>query len=58
MEVRGDSGSVSTTKTALTQLYGRLKRCRIAPEAGTHSHWISLLLNDLGHEAIVAIRGS
>lgn len=47
-------GSVSTTKTGMTQLYGQLTRCRIALEVGTHSPWISRLLSALGHEAIVA----
>jgi transposase len=47
-------GSVGTTKAALKQLYGQLKRCRIALEVGTHSPWISRLLNAMGHEVIVA----
>jgi transposase len=47
-------GSVGTTKAAMTQLYGQLKRSRVALEVGTHSPWISRLLNTLGHEAIVA----
>src|ERR1039458_5454888 len=47
-------GSVGTTKTAMTQLYGPLKKCRIALEVGTHSPWISRLLKAMGHEVIVA----
>jgi transposase len=38
----------------MTQLYGQMKRCRIALEVGTHSPWISRLLNAMGHEVIVA----
>src|ERR1700685_4595932 len=34
-------GSVGTTKAAMTQLYGQLRRGRIALEVGTHSPWIS-----------------
>src|SRR5450432_1279449 len=47
-------GSVGTTKAAMTQLYGQLKRCRIALEVGTHSPWISRMLNAMGHEVMVA----
>jgi transposase len=47
-------GSVGTTKAAMTRLYGQLKRSRIALEVGTHSPWISRLLNAMGHEVIVA----
>jgi transposase len=47
-------GSVGTTKAAMTQLYGQLKKSRIALEVGTHSPWISRLLNAMGHEVIVA----
>jgi transposase len=47
-------GSVNTTKPAMTQLYGQLKRSRIALEVGTHSPWISRLLNAMGHQVIVA----
>ena len=47
-------GSVGTSKAAMTQLYGQLKRRRIALEVGTHSPGISRLLNAMGHEAIVA----
>ena len=31
-----------------------MPRSRIALETGTHSPWISRLLSELGHEAIVA----
>ena len=47
-------GSVGTTKAAMMQLYGQLKKCRIALEVGTHSPWISRLLKAMGHEVIVA----
>ena len=47
-------GSVGTTKPAMTQVFGALKKCRIALEVGTHSPCVSRLLKSLGHEAIVA----
>jgi len=47
-------GSVATTKKAMTQVFGPMKRCRMALEVGTHSPWVSRLLKGLGHEVIVA----
>jgi len=46
--------SVATTKKAMLQTFGGMKRCRIAIEVGTHSAWVSRRLNSLGHEVIVA----
>src|SRR5438067_4344640 len=47
-------GSVATTKKGMLQVFGAMKRSRIALEVGTHSPWVSRLLSSLGHEAIVA----
>src|SRR5258708_17792031 len=46
--------SVASTKKAMTQVFGAIPRCRIAMEVGTHSPWLSRLLENLGHEVIVA----
>jgi transposase len=46
--------SVSTNKQAMVQMFGKMKRCRVAIEAGTHSAWISRVLSASGHEVIVA----
>jgi transposase len=46
--------SLATTKKGMTQVFGGLRRCRIAIEVGTHSPWVSRLLKSLGHEVIVA----
>jgi transposase len=46
--------SVGSTKKAMTQVFGGMPRCRIAMEVGTHSPWISRLLQKLGQEVIVA----
>jgi transposase len=45
---------VRTTVAGLTHYFGGRERCRVVLEVGTHSPWISRLLADLGHEAIVA----
>lgn len=47
-------GSTGSTKAAMTQQYGQLRKSRIALEVGTHSPWINRLLKALGHEVIVA----
>ena len=52
-EVVGE-GSVATTKKGMLQQFGRMRRCRIAIEVGTHSPWVSRLLKSLGYEVIVA----
>jgi len=46
--------SVGSSKKAMTQEFGAIPRCRIAMEVGTHSPWLSRLLEKLGHEVIVA----
>jgi transposase len=45
---------VPTTPAEMMQTFGRMVRCRIAMETGTHSPWVSRLLTELGHEVIVA----
>jgi transposase len=57
LDERGEivkEGSVGTTKKALVQKFGALRRCRMAMEVGTHSPWVSRLLKSLGQEVIVA----
>jgi len=45
---------VSTTPKAIKETFGVMPRSRTALETGTHSPWVSRLLSELGHEAIVA----
>jgi hypothetical protein len=45
---------VTTTPEAVKQAFGKMPRCRIAMETGTHSPWVSRVLTELGHEVIVA----
>jgi transposase len=47
-------GRVATTPTGLQKHFVPLAQARVALEAGTHSAWISRLLEDCGHEVIVA----
>lgn len=46
--------TVSTTIAGITQYFAPRERCRVVLEVGTHSPWVSRLLEKLGHEAIVA----
>jgi Transposase len=45
---------VPTMVNGIRQAFGRMRRCRIALETGTHSPWVSRQLSELGHEVIVA----
>lgn len=47
-------GQVTTTKAAMTKVFGRMGHTRVAIEVGTHSPWVSRLLASFGHEVIVA----
>ena len=47
-------GQVTTSKTGMGEGFGSLGRARIAIEVGTHSPWVSRLLQKLGHEMVVA----
>jgi len=47
-------GRVATRARAIQQLYGGLPRVRMVLETGTHSPWMSRLLESMGHEVIVA----
>src|SRR5215471_10912226 len=39
---------VATTPEAMKQVFGSMPRCRIAMETGTHSPWVSRLLDRVG----------
>jgi len=47
-------GKLATTRQAMAQTFGPMKRSRIAIEVGGHSPWVSRYLRQLGHEPIVA----
>jgi transposase len=44
---------IRTTPVALAQYFSRLPRARVPLEAGTHSSWISRMLEDCGHFVIL-----
>lgn len=45
---------VATTPEAMRKTFEKMPASRIALETGAHSPWVSRLLTELGHEAIVA----
>jgi transposase len=45
---------LATTPKAMKEVFGGMARSRIALETGMHSPWVSRVLNELGHEVIVA----
>jgi transposase len=45
---------LSTTPKAMQEVFAAMPRSRIALETGTHSPWVSRLLEEQGHEVIVA----
>jgi transposase len=45
---------VATKPTALRERFLSLPKCTVALEAGTHSHWVSRLLKELGRKVLVA----
>jgi transposase len=47
-------GEVATQRQPLEVVFGRFPASVVALEVGTHSPWISRLLEELGHEVIVA----
>ena len=49
-----EEARVRTTETALRRWFGPLAPARVALEVGTHSPWVSRLLEELGHDVIVA----
>lgn len=49
-----NEGRVSTTPKALQKEFGAIKPCRVAIEVGTHSAWMSRLIEQCGHEVIIS----
>lgn len=47
-------GKVSTMRDALKARFGSMKRARVVIEACGQSNWIASLLEELGHEVVVA----
>jgi len=49
-----EEGQVRTEESKLRASFGSRARARVVMEAGTHSPWVSRLLEGLGHEVVVA----
>jgi len=49
-----EEGRVKTSEAAFHRRFARLEPCRTVLEVGTHSPWVSRLLQSLGHECLVA----
>jgi transposase len=52
-EILGE-GAVATTRGGLRDLLAELPRMRVVQETGGHSPWISVLVEESGHESVVA----
>jgi transposase len=46
-------GTVRNTGQAIRKYFKDFEPCRIALEAGTHSAWVSRILEEMGHEVLV-----
>jgi transposase len=49
-----DTGKVRTSEAAMRSRFGGMEPCLVIMEVGTHSPWLSRLLESLGHECLVA----
>jgi transposase len=49
-----ETGQLATTPLAFQNRFSNRERMRIALEVGTHSNWLSRLLDKMGHEVLVA----
>lgn len=47
-------GAVGTTPAGIEEYFSNRTPCRVVLEVGTHSPWVSRLLESLGHQVIVA----
>ena len=45
--------TVTNTAKAIRKHFGERKPCRVAMEAGTHSAWVSRILEEMGYEVLV-----
>jgi len=45
--------TVTNTAKAIRKYFGKVETCRVALEAGTHSRWVSRILEELGHDVLV-----
>lgn len=48
-----ERAEVVNTAAAIRKRFAKMKPCLVAMEAGTHSGWVSRILEELGHEVLV-----
>lgn len=48
-----ERAEVGNTGVAIRKRFAKMKPCLVAMEAGTHSGWVSRILEELGHEVLV-----
>jgi transposase len=48
-----ERNEVNNTAKAILKKFGKLEPCLVAIEAGTHSPWISRILEEIGHRVLV-----
>ena len=46
-------GSIVNTAQGIRKYFKEMEGCRVVLEAGTHSRWVSRILEELGHEVLV-----
>jgi transposase len=46
-------GSVVNTAAGIRKYFKEMEGCRVVLEAGTHSRWVSRIVEELGHEVLV-----
>ena len=49
-----ETAKVATTKEAIRRYFEKVGPSRVAMEVGTHSPWMSRIVEELGHEVYVA----
>ena len=49
-----EESRLPSTKASFQRKFSSLQACRVAMEVGTHSRWASHLLQELGHDVLVA----
>lgn len=52
-----EEGRIRTSEVSFSRRFAGTTQCRIVLEVGTHSPWMSRLLEGLGHEVVVANPG-
>ena len=49
-----EEATISTTRSAFERKFARLERARMVLETGAHAGWVNDVLEQAGHEVVVA----